>query len=144
MKPMFFTELKSVSLEVNMLLVHLPVSIVDAVANKLQVEEPEKYKLTFSIEKKKKPRTTGPKSQQAHLHGHLQQIADYCGYYMSEIKEAMKEDISDWPRKIIDVGDTRRTIYMSEADADTVLESKAIEWTHVKASELGIILYEGE
>ena len=92
----------------------------------------------IDVERKKKPRTTGPKSQQAHLHGHLSQIADYTGFYLSEIKEVMKEDIPEWPRKII----MGRTVYMSEADADTILESKAIEWCHVKAAFLGIILKE--
>jgi hypothetical protein len=138
MKPMFFTDLSNVEIREGALHVRIPVTVKDMIINKLDVPEPEKYKFVFDIERKKKPRTTGFKSQQAHVHGHLSQIADFLGYYMSEIKEVMKDDLPDWPRKFI----MGRTVYMSEADADTVLESKAIEWCHVKAAELGIMLKE--
>lgn len=137
-KVMFYVDLSKLTYKQGVLTVFLPPAIHDMFSRKLAVQEPEKYKLVFDVERKKKPRTTGPKSQQAHLHGHLSQIADYTGYYLSEVKEAMKEDIPEWPRKTV----MGHTIYMSEADADTVLESKAIEWCHVKAAFLGIILKE--
>jgi hypothetical protein len=135
---MFYVNLSNLTYKDNTLTVFLPPAIHDMFSRKLAVEEPEKYKFVFDVERKKKPRTTGPKSQQAHLYGHLSQIADYTGFYLSEIKEVMKEDIPEWPRKVI----MGRTVYMSEADADTILESKAIEWCHVKAAFLGIILKE--
>lgn len=119
----------------------LPRAIVDIVQARFTRIEPGqrgRWKFVFDVWKKERPRTTGWKSQQAHLHGHLSTIADALGYYMSEIKEAMKEDLPDWPRKTV----MGKIVYMSEADADTVLESKGIEWCHVKAAEFGIKLVE--
>jgi hypothetical protein len=98
--------------------------------------------IAVRLESPRKPRTTGPGSQSAHLHGHLQQLAEYTGYTMGEIKEAMKEDLLDWPSHEVVLGGRRHRIYSSEADADTVLESKAVEWTHVRAAEMGITLVE--
>jgi len=143
-KVMFYVDLSKVRVNSGVLSVLLPQAIRSLVESRLAVNEKEKYKFVFDFQKKKKPRSTGWKSQCNHLHGHLSQIADHCGYYMSEIKEAMKEDLPDWPRKAISIGGARKIVYMSEADADTVLESKAIEWCHVKAAELGIILIEEE
>ena len=143
-KVMFYVDLSKLTYKQGVLTVFLPPAIHDMFSRKLAVQEPEKYKLVFDVERKKKPRTTGPKgpdgkgSQQYHLYGHLQQIADYTGFYLSEIKEAMKEDIPEWPRKFV----MGKPVYMSEADADTILESKAIEWCHVKAAFLGIMLKE--
>jgi hypothetical protein len=84
-------------------------------------------------------RTTGPGSQSAHLHGHLQQIAEHAGYSMGEVKEAMKEDLASWPV----VERFGHMIHASEADVDTMVESEAVDWTHQKAAFLGIILREG-
>jgi hypothetical protein len=143
-KVMFYVDLSRVKFDGNDLVILLPQVVKDMLSNKLRVEESEKYKFVFDVERKKKPRTTGPKgpdgkgSQQYHLHGHLQQIADYTGFYMSEIKEAMKKDIPEWPCRTV-MGET---VYASEADADTILEAKAIEWCHVKAAFLGVILKE--
>jgi hypothetical protein len=89
-----------------------------------------------------RPRTVGKFSQSAHLHGHLQQIARHTGYTLGEIKEVMKEDMVDWPRHEVKLGGVIRLVPISEADADTVSEAAAIEWTHVKAAELGVRLVE--
>jgi len=83
-------------------------------------------------------RTTGPGSQSAHLHGHLQQLAEFTGFSMSELKEAMKADLPNWPV----VERLGHMVHVSEADVDTMVESAAIEWLHVKASELGVALRE--
>lgn len=115
-----------------------------AIERALQVQEPAKFKFMFGVERKRKPRTTGYKSQCAHLHGHLAQIANALGYTLGEIKQVMKEDMADWPRRFVKVGNVTKTAYMSESDADTVLEAKAIEWCHMRAAEDGIPLIESD
>lgn len=85
-----------------------------------------------------RPRTTGMGSQCNHLHGHLQQLAEFTGYSMSEIKEVMKADLPNWPV----VERLGHVVHVSEADVDTMVESAAIEWTHRKADELNVILIE--
>ena len=87
-------------------------------------------------------RSTGPRSQSAHLHGHLQQIATECGYHMGEIKDVMKEDLASWPVRCIKVGSTIQSVPISESDATPAEESDAIEWCHQRAAELGIVLRE--
>jgi hypothetical protein len=89
-----------------------------------------------------RPRTTGPKSQCNHLHGHLQLLAQETGYTMGEMKDVMKEDCPFWPQKVVRVGKRTQTVYASEADVDTETEAAAIEWCHVRAAELGIVLRE--
>ncbi len=69
-------------------------------------------------------------------------IARHTGYTLGEIKEVMKEDMGDWPRREVKLGGVVRLVPVSEADVDMVTESKAIEWCHVKATELGIRLVE--
>jgi hypothetical protein len=83
-------------------------------------------------------RTTGPGSQSNHLHGHLQQIAEHTGFSMSELKDVLKQDLPGWPV----VERLGHMVHVSEADVDTMVESAAIEWTHVKAAELGVVLRE--
>lgn len=85
-----------------------------------------------------RPRTTGPGSQSNHLHGHLQQICEHTGYTMSEVKEAMKADMPNWPV----VERLGHLVHLSEADVDTLVEAEAIEWTHRTAAELEIRLIE--
>ena len=90
-----------------------------------------------------KPRTFGPGSQSAHLHGHLQQLAVHFGYTLGEMKEIMKHDVPEWPW--VKVMARRAWIRPeSEANVSTVVESKAIEWTHLIAAEEGITLQEGK
>ena len=143
MKPMFFTELKSVSLEVNMLLVHLPVSIVDAVANKLQVEEPEKYKMTFSIEKKRKPRTTGKRSQNHRINGHIQVICKDNGEDFYFMKEWLKYKAirRGYP---FDTAPDGTVIPWSESRIDTIQAGYLCDEINQFAAERGILLPEYE
>jgi hypothetical protein len=56
----------------------------------------------------------------------------------------MKEDCVDWPRRDVRWLNKHYMVPISEADADTVAESSAIEWCHVRAAELNITLREGE
>lgn len=89
-----------------------------------------------------KPRSTGKHSQSAHLHGHLRQIADHCGYHLSELKEAMKEDLSQWPTVQVRIGAMVQNVAVSEAEVSSVVESAAIDWCHQRAAELQIALIE--
>ena len=98
--------------------------------------------VALRLETPRKPRTTGPGSQSNHLHGHLQQLAEHTGYTMGEIKDVMKADLPGWPSHTVMLGARAHRVYMSEADADTVLEASAIEWTHMRAAEMGIVLLE--
>jgi DNA-directed RNA polymerase subunit RPC12/RpoP len=87
-----------------------------------------------------RPRTTGPHSTSAHLHGHLQTIAASLGYSMSEVKAALKEDCVSWPH----VERLGHMVAVSEADVTMAVECDAIEWTHRIAAEHGIKLVEAD
>lgn len=90
-----------------------------------------------------RPRSTGRHSQSAHLHGHLRQIADHCGYHLSELKELLKEDLVAWPTIVVSVGrKTKHNVPCSEAEVSSVVESAAIDWCHQRAAELRIALIE--
>lgn len=96
-----------------------------------------------SIATPSKPRTTGKGSQSAHLHGHLSQLAVHFGYDMAEMKDAMKHYVPEWPVVEERIGKRVRVRPESESLVDTVVESKAIDWTHLIAAEEGITLIEG-
>jgi hypothetical protein len=98
----------------------------------------------LSVDTPSKPRTFGPGSQSAHLHGHLQQLAVHFGYTLGEMKDVMKDDVPEWPREERKIGKRRILRPVSEATVSTVVESKAIEWTHLIAAEEGLTLVEGE
>lgn len=98
----------------------------------------------ISIDTPFKPRTFGPGSQSAHLHGHLQQLAVHFGYTLGEMKDVMKDDVAEWPREERKLGKRRVLRPVSEADVSTAVESRAIEWTHMIAGEEGLVLVEGK
>jgi hypothetical protein len=98
----------------------------------------------LSIDRPSKPRTFGPGSQSAHLHGHLQQLAVHFGYTLGEMKEIMKDDVPEWPTEERKLGKRRVLRPVSEATVSTVVESKAIEWCHMVAGEEGLVLVEGK
>jgi hypothetical protein len=58
---------------------------------------------------------------------------------MSEVKDVLKADLADWPH----VERFGKMVAVSESELDTLVASAAIEWTHVKAAELGVVLREG-
>ena len=125
--------------------IHLPRELGESVSE-LSKKSAEKHNgyLTFYIELPHKPRTTGPGSQSAHLHGHLKQLAEHYGTLsLEEMKQLMKWDNITWPRKRVRIHGREVEIPISEADADTKVESDAIEWCHQRASEEGITLIEG-
>jgi len=98
--------------------------------------------LTLDVSLPHKPRSTGPKSQSAHLHGHLQQLGRHLGYSMEEIKSVMKYDCIEWPRHQITFKGQIYLVPISEADASSAVESAAIEWCHMRSAEFAIMLVE--
>ncbi len=101
--------------------------------------------ITITIENKKKPRTTGPNSQNHHLNGHIQQICEEImddfhvvkaevkykaikmGYPILEIDGVVQVDVQGRPKGI------------SEADASTEECALLIEAAHEIAAFVGIV-----
>lgn len=95
-----------------------------------------KCKFQFSLYR---PRTTGPRSQNAHIRGHARQLADHTGHSMSEIMQIIKEETASWPTHQIH----GHTVWASEADVTMEVAAEAIERSHVLAVDLGVVLEEG-
>ena len=98
----------------------------------------------LSLDRPSKPRTFGPGSQSAHLHGHLQQLAIHFGYDLAEMKLIMKDCVPEWPVEERKFGKTVKLRPVSEATVSTVVESAGIEWCHRIAAEEGLVLVEGK
>jgi hypothetical protein len=77
-----------------------------------------------------RPRSTGWKSQNHHLRGHVRQLCDYTGYSMSEMMQFVKEDTPSWPAELKEFRGKRRIIHVSEADISVEVASEAIEICH--------------
>ena len=89
----------------------------------------------------RKPRTTGWRSQNHHLNGHCQQIAEYTGDSFDDVKIHVKrEAIADgYPVRTNSWGEV---VPQSESDASTVECAMLIEAAHRVASFLGVVLKE--
>ena len=98
----------------------------------------------ISLDRPSKPRTFGPGSQSAHLHGHLKQLAIHFGYDLAEMKLIMKDCVPEWPVEERKFGKTVKLRPVSEATVSTVVESAGIEWCHRIAAEEGLVLVEGK
>lgn len=105
---------------------------------------PVNMPLRVRVDKWKKPRSTGPRSQSNHLHGHLSQLAIYYSYTMSEMKEIMKDDVPEWPVENRILGHRVVVRPVSEALVSSSVANKAIEWCHMIAAEEKVILKEGD
>ena len=89
---------------------------------------------------KKRPRTTGPRSQGAHINGHIAQIAKETGTDFDTVKLWCK-------RQSISEGypfDTFKDVLIpwSETRLDTIQAGILIETIHRLAAEMGIRLQE--
>jgi hypothetical protein len=91
-----------------------------------------------------KPRSTGYKSANHHLRGHEQQIARAVPCTLSEVHETIKEELADWPEKVINGPSGAKFIKASEADISSAVCAAAIDLCHVWAAHLGITLQEGK
>lgn len=100
------------------------------------------------IEAEKKRRSTGYKSQNHHLNGHIQQIAMCTGQPFDDIKKYVKQMAIDmgypmlmqFGRPVMDLWGNPQGI--SEADSTTDQCALLIEAAHRLASDLDIILQE--
>ena len=98
--------------------------------------------MTVKIDTPHRPRTTGWKSQNHHLRGHVRQLCDYTGYTMSEMMQLIKEDTPSWPVTYKDFRGEKRMVHVSEADISVEVASEAIEICHLYAAENGCKLRE--
>lgn len=104
--------------------------------------------VSFTLSAPRKPRTTGDKSQNHHLNGHIQQISLSTGQPFEDVKKYVKSRAIDmgYPMLyrdgvlVLDLWDN--PIGISEADASTEECSLLIESAHMVAAELGVILEE--
>ena len=94
----------------------------------------------IKIDKPFKLRSTGYKSQNHHLHGHIRQIAGELGYNNSEIKNYIKSECSEWPLENV----LGKAVPKSEAKLSSAEEAAAIEFCHRLAAENNIILIEDD
>lgn len=102
------------------------------------------------IEAEKKRRSTGYKSQNHHLNGHIQQIAMCTGQPFEDIKKYVKQKaigmgypmLMRFGQPVTDLWGNPQGI--SEADSTTEQCALLIEATHMLASELDIILQEDD
>ena len=93
------------------------------------------------IKELRAPRSTGPHSQNAHVNGHVQQIAHELGAGFDDVKAYIKREAVSmgYPYVTLSNGDI---LPISEADSDTLQCSYLIEAAHVVAAQEGIILRE--
>lgn len=94
-----------------------------------------------TIKTPRKPRTTGFKSQNHHLNGHIVQICNRTGNSYSEIKDYIKiiaVEQFGYPYKII----KNKLIPQGESDCSTEECAMLIEASHYVAATEGIILRE--
>jgi hypothetical protein len=93
-----------------------------------------------SIELPRRPRTTGPGSQNSHAHGHAQQIANETGHDMHEIETIVKVRAlkRGYPYTVV----MGMTIPKSQRDITTTECGYLIDEYHALAGELDIELRE--
>lgn len=113
----------------------------------LEIQDQNKQ-IHVLIEPEKRRRSTGYKSQNHHLNGHIQQIAMSTGQPFEDIKKYVKQMAIDmgYPM-LMRFGQPVRDLWgnvmgISEADSTTDQCALLIESAHRLASELGIILQE--
>lgn len=90
-----------------------------------------------------KRRTTGSKSQNHHLNGHIMQICSETGASYSSVKDEVKRlavENMGYPYEEFN----GRLHPIGESASDTASCAKLIEAAHVLAADLGIILRETE
>jgi hypothetical protein len=96
-------------------------------------------RLKAETEERQMKISTGRWSQCAHLHGHLQQLAQLTGNGLKKMKKDMKEDCPWWPHEEVN----GKMVPISTKEITPAVASKAIEWCHQFAAEYGFHLKEG-
>ena len=89
----------------------------------------------------RKPRTTGYRSQNSHIHGHAQQIAEHAGDYKDDIiiHAKMRAVSHGYPTRKTMFGDI---VPISEKEASTVEAGYIIDELHIIASFANVKLKE--
>ena len=106
------------------------------------VEHNPSHQWHVEISKPRKPRTTGERSQNHHLNGHCQQLAQETGNDFDTVKYAVKYRAIPGGYPYDTMGDL--VVPWSESRVDTVQCAVAIVEAHRLADELGIKLIEEE
>ncbi|MCQ2485803.1 MAG: hypothetical protein MJ168_10795 [Clostridia bacterium] len=94
-----------------------------------------------TIQPPKRPRTTGPDSQNHHLNGHIMQICSETGNNYETVKTAIKMiavQFLGYPYKTIG----RQIVPQPESECSVEECALLIEAAHMLAADLGIILAE--
>jgi len=105
-------------------------------------------KVHVLIEPERKSRSTGYKSQNHHLNGHIQQISMSTGQPFDDIKKYVKQQAISMGYPILErFGQPVRDLWgnlqgISESDSTVEQCALLIECAHQLAAELGIILQE--
>lgn len=97
--------------------------------------------VSVTLERPYSPRSTGPKSQNHHLNGHIMQICQTTGNDYETIKYCIKMTAVEemgYPYKEVD----GHIIPKRERDCNTEECAKLIEASHVLAAHLGMVLRE--
>lgn len=95
-----------------------------------------------TIQPPKRPRTTGPRSQNRHLNGHVMQICRETGNDFDTVKDAVKRIAAErFGYPLSTVGAV--TVPKRERECSAGECAKLIEAAHMLAADLGIILNEG-
>jgi len=104
--------------------------------------------VTIRISNVHRPRSTGYGSQNHHLNGHIQQLAEYTGNHFEVVKLEVKNRAigMGYPMFVVD-GRVKEDIHgrpmgISESDASVEECSLLIEAVHQLAAEIGYVLRE--
>lgn len=102
-----------------------------------------------TIRPQRKARSTGEKSQNKHLNGHIQQICQETGNDFQDVKEYIKSRAVSMGYPMLTKPDGQIIVNpygeprgISEADSNTEECAILIEVAHMLASEYGIVLKE--
>ena len=89
----------------------------------------------------RRPRSTGARSQNNHVHGHAQQIAEYTGHEVGEVLEFAKLRATKrgYP---VDIWQGGIVVPWSQTRIDTEQAGYLIEELHQIAAELDLVLRE--
>lgn len=96
--------------------------------------------VTVTVTTPRKPRSTGPESQNNHAHGHAQQLAEYTGHDIDEILTAAKFRAIKRGYPFDTIGG--QIVPWSQARISTVECKHLIDELHQIADELDFVLEE--
>ena len=106
-----------------------------------QLAEKRIDQMYVKLDRPKRIRTTGEKSQNHHLNGHVQQLAQDTGDYFDDMKSNIKRKAmgKGYPFRTNAFGDA---VPISESEATTEQCAMLIDTAHEVASFLGVTLRE--